>query len=237
MSEALLTVALGNIMTIQEIIANYPRAYHMAESGTWDSIRRHGLMSTNALLDLFEVNGHERQRISEQHRPESITITHPKHGKAVIRDQKPMRDSALLKCLDKGITPTDWYRTLNRKVFFWLSEERLDRLLGARAYNKKTHCVIIIDTAKLLGQHADHVRLCHINSGSTIYRPQSRGANTFKTIGDYPFDEWRQKRGAKDAVVELVINYSVPDLVKFVLRVEERQGANLVRRIFEKTEK
>jgi hypothetical protein len=52
------------------------------------------------------------------HRPESVTITHPAYGSAVIRDQKPMRDSALLKCLDKGLTPADWYRTLNRRVFF-----------------------------------------------------------------------------------------------------------------------
>jgi hypothetical protein len=218
-------------MTIQELVTNYPHAYHMAESGTWDSIRRHGLLSTNALLDLFEINGRERQQIFEQHRPESVTINHPKHGKAVIRDQKPMRDSALLKCLDKGITPTNWYQTLNRNVFFWVSNERLSRLLGARAYNKKSHCVITIDTAALLAQHANRVKLCHINSGSTIYTPQPRGADTFRTIDDYPFDKWKQKRGVKDAVVELVIDYSVPDIARFVLRVDERRGTNLVKRI------
>jgi hypothetical protein len=218
-------------MTIQELVTNYPHAYHMAESGTWNSIKRHGLLSTNALLDLFEINGQQRRQILEQHRPESVAITHPKHGKAVIRDQKPMRDSALLKCLNDGITPTDWYQTLNRRVFFWVSKERLNRLLSARAYRKKAHCILTVDTVQLLRRHADRARLCHINSGSTIYTPQPRGTNTFRTIDDYPFDKWKQKRGVKDAVVELVIDFAVPDISDFVIQVEERRAANLVKRI------
>jgi integrase len=101
-----------------------------------------------------------------------------------------------------------------------------------RAYRNKSHCILTIDTAKLLEKHANRTMLCHINSGSTIYTPQPRGRDTFKTIGDYPFETWRKKRGAQDAVVELVIDYSVPDISDFVLRVDERRGADLVSRIY-----
>jgi len=63
----------------------------MAEAGSWPSIRRHGLLSTSALLDLFEVTGVERVRLESQRRPETVKIEHPEHGEALIRDQKPLR--------------------------------------------------------------------------------------------------------------------------------------------------
>jgi hypothetical protein len=206
----------------------------MAESGTWDSIRKHGLLSTNALLDLFEINGEERQRIAERHRPDSVVITHPKHGKAVIRDQKPMSESALLKCLDHGIAPAEWYRTLNQRVFFWLSEKRLNGLLSARAYRSKQHCVLMVDSAELVRRYGKRIKLCPINSGSTIYKPQRRGVNTFKPICDYPFQEWKAKRGIESAVVELVVDYSVPDVADFVLRAEERNGPHVIKQLFDR---
>lgn len=203
----------------------------MAENGTWNSIQKHGLLSTEALLDLFEINGQPRKEILECHRPECVTISHSHHGKAVIRDQKPMRDSALLKCLDKGITPSDWYKNLNRRVFFWVNEERLRGLLQARAYRDKAHCILTVDTARLLARHEKHARLCPINSGSTIYTPQPRGHQTFKSIADYPFDQWRTKRNVKNAVVELVIDYAVPDVAEFTVRVEERKADKTLSRI------
>jgi hypothetical protein len=41
----------------KDLIGRSPRLYHMAEADTWDSIREHGLLSTSALLDLFEIKG------------------------------------------------------------------------------------------------------------------------------------------------------------------------------------
>src|SRR6266480_1717700 len=62
----------------------------MAESGSWPSIQKQGLLSTSALLDLFEVEGEERFAIESQWRPQSVVITHPTHGTAVIRDSKQL---------------------------------------------------------------------------------------------------------------------------------------------------
>src|SRR6185312_14586628 len=117
------------------LIKTFPRLYHMAERDAWPSIRLHGLLSTTALLDLFEIKGAQRIALEEAHRPESVIITHPKYGKATVRDQKPMDDKGLTRCLT-GVTPREWYRILNRKTFFWLTEERFRTLIGARAYRK-----------------------------------------------------------------------------------------------------
>lgn len=209
----------------------YPELHHMAEPGSWPSIKAYGLLSTSALLDLFEVTGSTRMALEQKHRPESVSISHARYGAAVVRDQKPMSDSALRKCLRDGLTPTEWYKTLNRFAYFWVSEARLTRLLGARAYRSKRQCVIVSDTAKLLARHSDRVRLSPINSGATVFNPQPRGRDTFLPIADYPLATWRKKRGQENAVVELAVDGGVPNIADFVLRVYETGGGKPDRRI------
>jgi hypothetical protein len=204
-----------------------PKLYHMAEANSWPSIRKHGLLSTTALLDLFEINGQLRRSLESQHRPQSVEIRHPKHGVAVIRDQKPMREAALRQCL-LGMKPEQWYRTLNRHVFFWVTSERLAGLLTARAYRGRIHTVICVDTALLFDANAQSVRLSPINSGSTIYNPQPRGADTFQSLDHYPFDERRKRRGLANAVAELAVVYSLPDIAKIVLRVDHRRDGKVI---------
>jgi hypothetical protein len=196
----------------------------MAEPGSWPSIEKHGLLSTSALLDLFEVRGAARKAIESCHRPHSVTLEHPRYGTAVIRDQKPMSEGALRKCLVGGLQPADWYRLLNRHVFFWLSRERLDRLLGARAYRSQRHTILEVDTAPLIAERAELVMLTPINTGSTIFKPQKRGPETFLSISRYPYESWRKKRGPKNAVVELAVASGVPNIRKFVVRVTEEGG-------------
>lgn len=204
----------------------YPRLYHMAEANSWGSIERHGLLSTTALLDLFEYSGIEREMIESQRRSSSVVIKHLVYGTAVIRDNIPMRESALEKCL-QGYTPREWYELLNRRVFFWVSKERLFRLLRAREYRRKRQTILTVDTARLLERHADRVTMAPINSGATLYNPPKRGPGTFQRISDYPIQHWRKKRSWKDAVVELAVDYSVPDIRDLVIRVEHVDGGEV----------
>lgn len=211
-------------VTTRVLVERFPRLYHMAERGSWPSIRRHGLLSTSALLDLYEVTGAERARLERAHRPESVELVHPKLGRAVIRDQKPMDDQGLRRALTDGLTPEDWYRILNAKVFFWLTEDRLNRLLGARAYRGLRHDVLVVDTRELLSEHAEEVVLSPLNSGATKPMPFPRGRSTFLRMDEYPFDVWDKKRSRQDPVVELAVRRAVPDIERFIVRVYEDGG-------------
>jgi hypothetical protein len=214
----------------EDFVRHYSRLYHMAQDGAWDSIRQRGLLSTTALLDLFQVSGDLRRQIESCHRPESVTISHSEHGSAVIRDQKPMHESALLKCL-RNMTPREWYELLNRKSFFWVKEERVQQLLAARLYRGSSHTVITVDSTSLLDAYHDRITLSPINSGSTLYNPRPRGADTFLPLADYPFDERKRRAGLQRAVAELAIDYSVPDLRQHVIRVERRRGTRIIERL------
>jgi len=187
----------------------------MAEDGNWESIQRHGLLSTSALLDRYEVKGEERLAIESARRPEIIRIEHPEHGAAFIRDNKPMQQKALERCLSE-MTPREWYEHLNRRVFFWVEWKRLLKLLGARAYRDRPHLVLEVDAAGLLDRHADRVSLSPINSGATFaLGPAPRGPDTFRRIADHPNGK---------PIVELSVDYAVPDIAEFTLRVRRWRG-------------
>jgi hypothetical protein len=195
----------------------------MAEAGSWAGIRQHGLLSTSALLDLFEIDGDLRAALESARRPESVTITHPVRGTAVVRDQIPLREGPLARCL-VGMTPVEWYRELNRRVFFWLNEGRVGGLLRGQGYRRRPHDVLTIDTASLVGAYEDQITLAPINTGSTIYNPRPRGVGTFLSIADYPFDDWRRRRSRRTAVAELAVLAGVQDIVDHTLVVESRQA-------------
>ncbi len=211
-------------MTDDEVLAHCPRLFHMAEDGAWPSIREHGLLSTSALLDLYGVTGEARQAVEARRRPAGVTLVRGGLPGATVRDQSPMSDAALLRCLDDGLAPSDWYRLLNGRVFFWVSAARLRKLLGARAYRGKAHCVLTLDTGSLLAAHRGRVELSPINSGATIFSGPRRGSGTFVPLAAYPFAAWRAKRPAADAVVEFTVVGGVPDAARHVLLVERIAG-------------
>lgn len=218
-------------MDLEELVQFYPRLYHMANDGTWATILKWGLLSTTALLDKFGTNGDERYLIESCHRSDSVEIRHPLYGSVVIRDQAPMREAALRGCL-RDMTPQAWYELLNRKAFFWVTEARVQTLLNARLYRDNTHTVITIDTESLVREYADRVTLSPINSGNTLYVPQPRGTITFHPLADYPFVERRRMRGVANAVAELAVEYSVPDLRNHTMLVERRRGSTVVERLY-----
>ncbi len=128
-------------VTPVELAKHYPRLYHMADGTSWGGVQRYGLLSTEALLNLFEVPTVDRPAILEAQRTHSVTIEHPVHGRAVIRDQKPLNRSKLEACL-KDCSFHEWLKMLNSRVFFWLCEERLLTLMCAREYCNQTHVVL-----------------------------------------------------------------------------------------------
>jgi hypothetical protein len=190
----------------------------MAEFGSWPSMRDRGLLSTTAILDLYGVKGEERRQIEEVRRAASVTLKHPTLPPIVIRDQLPITDSALEKCLQDGLTPRDWYLLLNGKVFFWPSKERLTRFVRATAYRNKKHDILEIDSRALVRDYRVKITLSPINSGSTLFKPQPRGSQTFSRLADYPY----AARRSGNRLAELAIDHSVPNISEYVTDVSPR---------------
>lgn len=213
---------------LEELLANCPTLYHMAERGSWESIKRHGLLSTSALLDHYSVESQKRTEIESQHRPESVEVTGAGLPRAVVRDQIPMSDAGLRRALPDRLSPADWYELLNAKAFFWLSEDRLHKLTNAKAYRDQKHDVLEVDTRSLIEAHRDAIWLCPINSGCTKPMPHPRDETIFARISDYPYAHWRKRRACQERVVELAVDHSVPDIREHVRRVVVKRGTKVV---------
>ena len=197
----------------------YPCLYHMAELGSWASIQRHGLLSTEALLDVFEVANEKRIPILTQQRKQDIAITHQEYGRAVVRDQKPLNRAKLERCLD-GCTFDQWLQLLNSRVFFWLTRERLQTLMCAREYCAETHVVLTLDTLRLTTDFQQSITLAPMNTGNTRPFAHKRGLRTFSRMSEYPFTE-RLRRPLYYTVVELAVEVGVRNIMDYAIEAAE----------------
>ncbi|TNC51525.1 hypothetical protein FHG66_04990 [Rubellimicrobium rubrum] len=210
---------------LEDLLSRSPVLFHMAEAGSWPSIRDKGLLSTSALVDLYGITGVARDRIEAERRPGPVVLDHPAQGRVVIRDNAPLNIRKLGRALPPDLPVEDWLRLLNGRVFFWLSRDRLGRLLGARLYREAAHDVLEVDAASLVAAHRARIELSPINSGVTDPFPAPRGPDTFRRIADYPYAEWQRKRGRNgEAAVELVVPGGVPDIADHIRRVVPMRG-------------
>lgn len=202
-------------MDLEHLAKLHPVLYHMADARNWDSIERHGLLSTSALLDRCGVSGDARATLEASHRPATVPLE-SESGAVYVRDQHPLDPSALAGCLD-DMSPEAWYLTLNGRVFFWPTRDRLERML--KTYRRSEQAVFEVDTRALLGRYAAKVELSHINSGyaSQRYPPARRGLYTFVPLSDYVYS-------ARNKVAEVTVLGSVPDIFDVTLRVTLKRG-------------
>jgi hypothetical protein len=206
-------------MIPEELAARHPRLYHVTEPGAWLSIKQNGLLSTTRLLDLFELEGPQREILETKRRPSAVLLEHPRHGRATLNDNLPLSEQALANCLDVGLTPADWLRMLNARVFFWASQEGLNRLLGARLNRNRLREVIVVDTLSLAKAHAARIELCAINSGATLRKAARRGLGTFTPMLQYTFNDWSKLRGRCDQVLEVTVRDYVTDIAQHTIEV------------------
>ena len=215
-------------MKVEKIVELYPRLYHMAERDSWESIKNLGLLSTSAVLDYFSVTGNERTPFESEQRKTKMGVPPGDGSRIILRDQKPMPRNRLMMALKDGTTPEDWYRLINNKVFFWTNEKRLAGLLNARDYRSLEHDVLTIDTEPFIRTFYERIWLCHMNSGNTWPWPHIRGSDTFCRIPDYPI---KRSGNPYTEVVELVVDYSVPNISDYVIDVRRIKGDETYGRI------
>lgn len=209
-------------MTPEELAERHPRLYHVTEPGAWVTIQKYGLLSTSKLLDLFEIPAPQRQQIETQRRSCAVPISHPQWGNIMINDNVPLSEKALKRCLNDDLSPADWLKILNSRVFFWPSAQNLYRLLHARLNRTRSRQVLVINTFSLAQKHAERMELSPINSGTTFRKAARRGKSTFSPLLSYSYHEWSRLRGMRDTIQEVTIMEGVLDIAAHVTDVIEK---------------
>jgi hypothetical protein len=139
-----------------------PFVYHLTSNSNLPSIlSSKALLSASVLLEQADKTGlksHLRVRRAN-HLPIEI-----KGRTLLIRDQRPLSERALQKCLDAGLTFEDYYELLNNRVFLWATVSRLCRHYDR--YRSEDPVLLRFRTAELLRLNPN-AEFSRINSGAT----------------------------------------------------------------------
>jgi uncharacterized protein DUF7002 len=163
-------------MDVEELIARHPRVFHTMSASAWPSVRRHGLLSTRRLVDLFGLDAVKRDRLLGAPRKQFTVLRAPGLPLAVIRDKKSMKFVA--EKIDPDSSLTEYLDAINSRVFFWASPERLDRLRQAKEYRTEHQVVLHVDTRTLVERHGLRIELCRLNSGAVTQKKPPPCAGT-----------------------------------------------------------
>ena len=207
-------------MRPEDLWHHYPLLYHIAWGGSWPSIKKYGLLSTQVLLRSYAKSDDEIARLTQARRPHWVEIGCPGRPRAVLRDQKPLTDQGLKRALRGSAEPWQWYELINSMVFFWPTKDRLRTMISASAYAKVEHDVLVVDTKELVRLERQNIRISQMNSGCTKPMPWPRDMTLFKKFQDYPFANRRRRYGAAKAIAEICVLDRVERIAEAVLEVE-----------------
>lgn len=208
---------------ISRFVSRHPYLWHLAHGDAWPGLLRHGLLSSERLVDLFEVPAEAARTLMQRRRDDSVTITHPRHGTAVLRDQKPVRLQALAGALTGGMTPEDWLLLLNQYVFLFPSDVTQSPMYVT--YRHEPLVVLTLSTASLVPRHEEKIRLTGINTGYFMRRPAARGRETFQPIASFD----RPLSGVK----EIVVQGGIPDLMDHLVKAERHWPDGTIEALWE----
>ena len=201
-------------MSPQDFAAAFPTLYHAAWPQARDRIRRDGLMSP---LALCEAMGLSQARTEEVMTTRRGVITDMGEG-VVLNDNSPLQMGPLRRALPEHLSPEDWMRALNSRVFLFPDRRAVDRFTGALRARDLARDVWEVDGLELAEAHLDRLEVTPFNTGATTRKPPERDLDTFAKVEGLDLAEWKMRRvsrGVKrtpDTVREVCVFHSAPDV-------------------------
>jgi hypothetical protein len=190
--------------------------YHMATEGAWPQIQKHGLLTTNQLLDKCKVDSDTRNRLREIRFRRSYKIFGDDFGSATIRDQKVVRQERLKDLLHRDTTLDQWYELLNSRVFLWANKKSLEGLLSARSYRNHAQTVLTFSAKQVFEKYSEQLTLTDINTGAIMFpnAPQ-RGRTSFQAVDEF------QPLGSRK-LTEVTVSNGLPNVEQLLISVAHR---------------
>ncbi len=143
-------------MSAEELSLLCPQLFHVTRASAAAGIRRHGLISANCLLKLFQVPAAQREWMASHRRSTSTQLLHHQHGEAILPPHRPPGDPALGERAD---ALADWARAVNSRVFFWTDEDSARRDAASRLGDGVDQVVLVFDTLSLVKWNLQRIEL------------------------------------------------------------------------------
>jgi len=177
-------------MDIEKFINKNEFIYHLTDNRNWNTIREDRLLlSAESIVNRSNLDVEEKASILNNRRPfhKMVIIDGESY---FLRDQKPISEKNLNKCLTEGWTSANFIFLLNSRIFFWPNLKRL--WSHYNRYSNENPIILKVPTRVLL-EINDQAEFCRLNSGATRSNsylngaPPSRGEGTFLVAHSFPF--------------------------------------------------
>lgn len=175
-------------MNIEKFIEQRPYLYHLtSKSNAKLIIEEKRLYSANELIRLSESETHLAIQRQKRNNHYNLKINGEIYS---LRDQQPISEKALSKCLTDGWVVGDFLFHLNDRVFMWPTLDRLWRHFNR--YEKEGPVIFRFPTLELIDRNP-HVLFCRLNSGATRAnsylggKPPARGSQTFLSANEFEY--------------------------------------------------
>lgn len=174
-------------MNIEKFIKERPYLYHLtSRSNSKLIIEEKRIYSANELIKMSK----NKQHLSVQREKRTDHYLISINGNTyALRDQQPISEKALAKCLTDGWSVSDFLFHLNSRVFMWPTLDRLRRHFNR--YKEEKPVIFRFPTEEILAINS-HVLFCRLNSGATRAnsylggKPPARGKQTFLPANQFP---------------------------------------------------
>ncbi len=172
-------------MDIEKFIKERPFLYHLTcKENATNIIKKGQLYSTNELVRL--ANNTEYENILRKRRSAHVEIMIGGEPH-FIRDQKPISEINLAKCLTDGWSIGDFLYHLNDRVFMWPTVVRL--WSHFRTYADENPVILRFSTKNIFDANP-HVKFCRLNSGATRSNSYLGGAPPMRGAATLPAAEF-----------------------------------------------
>jgi hypothetical protein len=160
---------------IGQLTKQFSALWHVTFAGGWDGIQQLGLLRA---IDIAPDR-------CDELRLEPNEVDGPGGTPIVLRNQLRSRIDPTPYLVK--MTPAEWWRLVNSRVYFFCRQADLDTLVGAYVQRGLAQDVIKLRTRRALEDVADMIEVTTVNAGVfPREREPSRGRDTFVPLADYP---------------------------------------------------
>lgn len=177
-------------MDIEKFALSRPFVYHLSNRQNLESILETGfLYSTEEISDIVKLES--KGEFLTTRRRGCINLSLGKRS-FHVRDQDPLSEVILSKCLEPGWTIPKYVALLNSKVFFWPTVGDLEKHFARYERAKEDLIIFRLSTEELFSVNNQRPKFCHLNSGgpraSSWHKGKGspRGSSTFRIADEYP---------------------------------------------------
>ncbi|MGJ1312239.1 DUF7002 family protein [Sphingobacterium lactis] len=193
-------------MDLEKFIEQRPYLYHLTNVQNAESIvAEKRLYSANKIIELSGNNANDLNRRRRTDHTE-ILVGDKSY---FLRDQRPISEKALAKCLTGGWEVADFIYHLNDRVFMWPTIDRLWRHFNRYAHENPV--IFRFPTQEIIEANP-HVKFCRLNSGATRAnshlggKAPARGEETFVSADNFN----HSIREVAEVTFEELCNFNLP---------------------------